>query len=50
MNLSVFSKPELSFNTECKTPALIIETNISYDDIGNLCDHQSRVIEVNTWK
>jgi hypothetical protein len=34
----------------CKSPALIIETNISYDDNGNLCDHQSRVIEVDTWQ
>lgn len=50
MNLSVFSKNEISFNSKCKSPALIIETNISYDDKGELYDHQSRVIEVESWK
>jgi hypothetical protein len=50
LNLSVFNKRELSFNSERRTPALVIETNISYDGNGNLHDHQSRVIEIDTWK
>jgi hypothetical protein len=28
---------------------LVIETNISLDDKGNFADHQSRVIEVDSW-
>lgn len=29
--------------------ALVIETNLSIDDKGNIADHQSRVIEVDSW-
>lgn len=29
---------------------LVIETNISYDNLGDFCDHQSRVIEVESWE
>ncbi len=28
----------------------VIETNISHDDEGNFKDHQSRVIEVESWE
>lgn len=28
---------------------LVIETNISYDNLGNFRDHQSRVIKVKSW-
>lgn len=28
----------------------IIETNLSLDNINNIMDHQSRIIEVNSWE
>lgn len=28
----------------------IIETNLSYDNNGQLQDHQSRIVEANSWK
>ena len=29
---------------------LVIETNVSYDSYGKFCDHQSRIIEINSWE
>lgn len=43
------SMKEFSKQIKNRQMALVIETNLSIDDKGNIADHQSRIIEVDSW-
>jgi hypothetical protein len=43
------SMKEFSKQIKNRQTTLVIETNLTIDDKGNIADHQSRIIQVDSW-